>query len=147
MYKRQNGHRLYTDVNGRVALPAADPITETVIGICHMGDLRHRSIADTLTEFRRYYYIFDMKKTAEYHHVRSACGRCLACIKTRTQQVIPRPLWYMVYATAPFEYLHLDFLELPDATNGMKHVLVIVDDFSLTTVSYTHLTLPTICSV
>ena len=39
----------------------------------------------------------------------------------------------MVYATAPFEYIHLDFMELPDATDGSKHVLVVVDDFSLTT--------------
>ena len=40
----------------------------------------------------------------------------------------------MVYATRPFEYIHLDFVELPDATDGKRYVLCITDDFSLTTV-------------
>ena len=54
-----------------------------------MGDLRHRSVADTVAEFRRHYYLYDLRKTAEYNHVRESCGKCLACIKTRTQQVVP----------------------------------------------------------
>ncbi len=39
----------------------------------------------------------------------------------------------MVRATKPFEYLHADFFELPTAWNGMRYVLTIVDDLSLTT--------------
>ena len=31
----------------------------------------------------------------------------------------------MVYAAAPFEYLHMDFMTLPEVTNAMKYVLVI----------------------
>ena len=46
---------------------------------------------------------------------------------------MPRPLWYMVRATRPFEYLHLDFVSMPDSAGGHKHLLVIVDDLSLTT--------------
>ena len=42
----------------------------------------------------------------------------------------------MVYVTAPFEYLHMDFLTMSTATNGMNHILVIVDDFSLTTLLF-----------
>ena len=40
----------------------------------------------------------------------------------------------MAYVTKPFENIHFDFIEIPDATNGMKCLLVVVDDFSLTTV-------------
>ena len=43
-------------------------------------------------------------------------------------------MWYMAFATRPFEYIHMDFIELPEPTNGKKYVLVITDDFSLTTV-------------
>ena len=45
-------------------------------------------------------------------------------------------MWYMVYATRPFEYVHMDFMELPTPTNGKRYVLVITCDFSLTTVLY-----------
>ena len=40
----------------------------------------------------------------------------------------------MVYATRPFEYIHLDFIELPDAADGNVYVLMLTCDFSLTTV-------------
>ena len=40
----------------------------------------------------------------------------------------------MTYATRPFEYLHLDFMDMPDAANGHSKMLIITDDFSLTTV-------------
>ena len=43
-------------------------------------------------------------------------------------------MWYMTYVTRPFEYIHMDFVELPMPTNGKNHVLVITDDFTLTTV-------------
>ena len=42
----------------------------------------------------------------------------------------------MIYATRPFEYIHLDFFELPDAANGMKYVLCVTCDYSLTTLLY-----------
>ena len=40
----------------------------------------------------------------------------------------------MAYATRPFEYIHMDFIELPDAVDGNVYVLCITCDFSLTTV-------------
>ena len=40
----------------------------------------------------------------------------------------------MVRANRPFEYLHMDFMDMPDTVDGMKYLLVITDDFSLTTV-------------
>ena len=39
----------------------------------------------------------------------------------------------MVYATPPLKYIHLNFMERPDVMNEFNHVLVVVDDFSLTT--------------
>ena len=59
---------------------------------------------------------------------------CLSCIKTKYGKTVPRPYWYMAYATRPFEYIHMDFIEMPLAANGMEHILVITDDYSLTTV-------------
>ena len=91
------------------------------------------SQTETLAEFRKHFYLHGVNRSTEESLIRDAVRRCLSCIKTRTGKSIPRPLWYMVYATAPFEYIHLDFMELPDATNGMKYVLVVVCDFSLTT--------------
>ena len=39
----------------------------------------------------------------------------------------------MVYATKPFEYIHMDFVEMLTTADGVSQLLVIVDDFSLTT--------------
>ena len=43
--------------------------------------------------------------------------------------------WYMVFATRPYEYIHIDFMELPTPVNGKKYLLLITCDFSLTTVA------------
>ena len=75
-----------------------------------------------------------MKAKDERKYLHERCRHCLSCIKTKTGALIPRPMWYMAYATRPFEFIHLDFIELPDAADGTKYVLVITDDFSLTTV-------------
>ena len=39
----------------------------------------------------------------------------------------------MESVTRPFEYLNLDFVSIPDSDPGQKHLLVVVDDLSLTT--------------
>ena len=38
-------------------------------------------------------------------------------------------LWYMIYSTRPFEYIHMDFVKLPPSIHGYKYVLVITDSF------------------
>ena len=141
---------LHTDVTGKIILSAASNITATIIAICHQGDLTHRSMDDnTIIEFEKTYVLHNMTRTQQTNYIKDKCRRCLSCIKTRTGRTIPRPLWYMVYATRPFEYLHLDFMEMPDAANGCKHVLVITDDFSLTTLIHatTNATADTVADV
>ena len=103
------GCEMYTDVNGRIALPTASQLTRHVIGVCHTGDLRHRSIQGTVDEFRKHYYLHDLQRTEERRHIREECAKCLGCIKSRTQQIVPRPLWYMTYATKPFDSTSLSF--------------------------------------
>jgi hypothetical protein len=125
---------LYTDVSGRVLLHAGDGETMEVLAVCHQGDWTHRSMKGTIAEFRRHFKLHGMGVKAEEEYIRGLCRRCLSCIKTKTGSTIPRPMWYMVYATRPFEYIHLDFVHLPDAVDGKKYLLVITDDFSLTTV-------------
>ena len=104
-----------------------------IIALSHQGDHHHRSATQTVAEFRRHFRMAAMTKTKEERHIRAKCAKCLSCIKTRTGQSIPRPLWYMVYATTPFEYIHLDFVEMPTTATGVTQLLVVVDDFSLTT--------------
>ena len=102
------GVSLYMSVDNKVLLPADDEVTQQVIALSHQGDHRHRSAKDTVSEFQRHFSLADMTKTAEAKQITAKCAKCLACIKTRTGQSIPRPLWYMVYATRPFEYIHAD---------------------------------------
>jgi len=109
-------------------------VTLEVIAICHQGDLVRRSAMDTLKEFRNHYTMHSMGRKAEEEFIKALCRKCLSCIKTKTGSTIPRPMWYMVYATRPFEYIHMDFIQLPEAANGCKYILAITDDFSLTTV-------------
>ena len=130
----KSAYPLYVNERGKIILPKEDPVTLEVIAICHQGDLVHRSAMDTLEEFRNHYTMQGMGRKAEEEFVKALCRRCLSCIKTKTGKTIPRPMWYMVYATRPFEYIHIDFIELPEAVDGCKYILCITDDFSLTTV-------------
>ena len=118
----------------KIILPKEHPTTLEVIAICHQGDLVHRSAMDTLKEFRNHYTMQGMGRKMEEEFIKALCRKCLSCIKTKTGNTIPRPMWYMVYATRPFEYIHMDFIQLPEAANGCKYILAITDDFSLTTV-------------
>ena len=124
---------LYVNATGKIALPPDDPVTDIVVALCHQGDHTHRTIQDTLVEFRRHFCLHGASRTREQAFIHARCKRCLSCIKTRTGKIIPRPLWYMIYATRPFEYIHMDFVKLPPSVHGYKYVLVITDDFSLTT--------------
>ena len=114
-------------------LPMEDVVTTQVIALCHQGDLYHRSAKQTVKEFQRHFRLYMLTRTAEEQHIKTKCSKCLGCIKTRSGQSVPRPLWYMVYATTPFEYLHMDFVELPTTADGIAQLLVVVDDCSLAT--------------
>ena len=85
-------------------------------------------------EFREHFVLHERGVKATEEHIRARCRHCLSCIKTKGGQIIPRPLWYMVYATRPFEYIHIDFVDLPTSIDGYKYMLTITDDYSLTTV-------------
>ena len=132
--KKSSTHPLQVNSTGKMLLPKDHPVTLEVIVICHQGDTFHRSVMDTLKEFPEHYVMHGMGKTAEKEFIRALCRRCLSCIKTKTGSTIPRPMWYMVYATKPFEYIHMDFIQLPEAANGCKYILALTCDFSLTTV-------------
>ena len=121
----------------RVILPQPGQnkaLFDEVLAVAHQGDHFHRSSADTaktlLTAFSVEGWSDDAKART---HIIARCRCCLAYIKLRCGGTVPRPLWYMVRSTRPFEYLHLDFISMPDSAAGHKHLLVIVDDLSLTT--------------
>ena len=132
-----DGVQLLTNPQGRILLPApacpGSDILDTVIVAAHQGDMFHRSSSATATTFLRHYAIHGFTENATKKHIAARCRSCLACIKLRTGGTIPRPMWYLVRATRPFEYLHLDFVEMPTSSDGFKWLLVVVCDLSLTT--------------
>ena len=105
-----------------------------IIVVAHQGDRYHRSSEDTVRQFKARFTIQGFSEGAVTKHVTHRCCGCLSCIKLRTGGTIPRPLlWFLVRATTPFEYIHMDFLAMSLAANGMQWILVVVDDLSLTT--------------
>ena len=132
-----DGHYLLTDASNRVLLPApqvgAGGLLDVIIVVAHQGDRYHRSSEDTVRQFKARFAIQGFSESAVAKHVTHRCRGCLSCIKLRTGGTIPRPLWFLVRATTPFEYVHMDFLAMPLAANGMQWILVVVDDLSLTT--------------
>jgi hypothetical protein len=126
--------KLYTDAAGRVVIPAESNVTEEIIAICHQGDHFHRSMTNTIVAFREHFNLQDKNVKEEEEFIRERYRRCLSCIKTRYGTTVPRPQWYMAYVTRPFEYIHIDFMELSKAADGKVWLLIITDDFSLTTV-------------
>ena len=128
-----NAVPLHVNATNKIILPVDHDTTMEIIAICHQGDHAHRSAANTLKEFRNTFTLKGLNRTEEERYIKACCRKCLSCLKTRAGKVIPRPLWYMVYASRPFEYIHMDFIELPDATDGNVYVLMLTCDFSLTT--------------
>ena len=128
-----SGVHIQISADRKVILPTNCDITEEIIAICHQGDLVHRDMRNTIIEFNKHYKLTGLTKTAQHEYIRARCRRCLSCIKNRAGKTVPRPMWYMAYATRPFEYIHIDFMDMPEAADGCKHVLIITDDFSLTT--------------
>ena len=132
------GEQLSTDARGRILLPTPTGHRGCIVDIiiivaAHQGDWFHRSSDATAATFLRQFTIFGHTDTVSKVHIITRCRGCLSCIKLRTGGSVPRPLWYLVRATRPFEYLHLDFLEMPLAAFGNCWLLVVVDDLSLTT--------------
>ena len=128
---------LLVNANGKVIIPAPSArhggILDKLIVIAHQGDLHHRSSTETVDVFMRTLAIQGHSPAATKQYITRRCRSCLACIKLRTGGTVPRPLWFMVRATRPWEYIHADFVEMPKASNGMVWMLVLVDDLSLTT--------------
>ena len=109
--------------------PPADIIDE-IIAIAHQGDQYHRSSVDTVILTLRRFAFEGLTYEASRLYIVSRCQACLSCIKMRTGDTIPRPMWYMIRATRPFELLHMDYVSMPETTTGMKHLLVVTDDLS-----------------
>ena len=132
-----NGTALFTNAKGKVIVPAPPArhggILDQLIVIAHQGDLHHRSSDETTDVFMTTFSIQGHSPASTKKYVARRCRSCLACIKLRTGGTVPRPLWYMVRATRPWEYLHADFIEMPTAADGMGWLLIITDDLSLTT--------------
>lgn len=95
---------LYTTANGKVIIiPQESDITQEIIAICHQGDMVYRSAVTTWEIFNRHYSMHGLSRRQQQERIKAACRKCLSCIKTRTGKIVPRPMWYMVHVTKPFE--------------------------------------------
>ena len=56
--------------------------------------------------------------------------KCLHCVDSRVENVLPRPLGEMLYWTEVSEVLHFDYLALGNSDAGYAYLLVMVDDVS-----------------
>ena len=119
---------LYVNVTNKILLSTDNNVTNEIIAISHQGDHVHRSAKAIIAEFRQHFTLHGLNKKNEEN-----ISDTNESIKTKKDNTVPRPMWYMDYATRPFEYIHIDFSHMPEAANGCKHVLIITDDFSLTT--------------
>ena len=109
---------VFTDGNNKIVLPVDHRVTNHIIAVCHQGDHIHRSADETLREFREHYFLHTHKCKTEEKVIHNRCYKCLSYIKSRTGKTMSRPMWYMTYVTRPFEYIHIDFVELPMTKNG-----------------------------
>ncbi|KAH9099082.1 hypothetical protein LEN26_016366 [Aphanomyces euteiches] len=71
------------------------------------------------------------------HWWRSTCGRymqsnrgCVTSLHVRRWKDDPRPMGSALHAEKPNALLHFDWLTLPQASNGWKHVLVVKGDLT-----------------
>ena len=132
-----DGNYLLVDSSNKVIIPAPvaqhGGLLDQLLVVAHQGDQHHRSSEETADVFMRTFAIHGHSEAATKRYITRRCRSCLGCIKLRTGGTVPRPLWFMVRATRPWEYVHADFIEMPKATNGMVWMLVLVDDLSLTT--------------
>ena len=131
-----DGKRLDVDERQRIIISQIDDdkLLDQIIAVAHQGDVHHRSSEATATIFMNYFTVQGMTVRATRCHIVSRCRACLSCIKLRAGGSVPRPLWYLVRATKPFELIHANFMSMPTTVDGHDYLLVIVDDMSLTTV-------------
>lgn len=122
------GENVLTDASntGRIVIPDKDEDMQALlILIAHQNNHAHRSIADTMAQLKSTFTWSNMEAD-----VRRKVKSCIQCMKQQGGHIIPRPMWNMVRATKPFEYIHLDCCHLPPASSGHKYILVVVDDLS-----------------
>jgi hypothetical protein len=115
----------FTNMEGRIWIPdAAVDLQQRICVIAHQGASGHRRIAAT-TKSVSDKFVWKTLSTDVEAFVR-ACLHCL-CIDGK---VVPRPLGSALHAEKPNELIHFDWLSMPEAKSGQKHVLVVKDDMS-----------------
>ena len=117
---------LYVNSQGKIIIPNNDiNMQHALITLAHQDNHAHRSIQDTIHRLAQKFTFANLiKKTTEFTHT------CLQCLKINGGKLTPRPLWHMLHATRPFELIHSDWMDMPDAHNGHKYLLIIIDDLS-----------------
>ena len=117
---------LYVDNKNRIIIPNNDiKLQQALITLAHQDHHAHRSIADTVHRLAQRFTFSNLQRKAK-----DFTRTCLQCLKIVGGKLTPRPLWFMLHATKPFELIHSDWMDMPDAINGHKYLLIVIDDLS-----------------
>ena len=131
-YTQQNG--LWKNAKGEVWVPdSARQLQHILYAMAHQGPSGHRGRETTMQHLRGRFHWKNME-----NDIRTWRAGCLQCVKNAKGDIVPRPLGTQLVAEWPGEILMFDYFEIGPSDSGPTYLLP---------VSYTHLTLPTICSV
>ncbi|KAF0719108.1 Aste57867_1285 [Aphanomyces stellatus] len=107
------------------AAPAAPPkpkdLQHRLCVIAHQGAAGHGRIAATTKSVADKFMWKTLKQDVD-----TFVRTCLHCMCV-DGEMTPRPFGEALHAEKPNELLHFDWLSMPKANNGMKHVLVVSD--------------------
>lgn len=93
--------------------------------IAHHDTAGHRGMQSTTNSLTTEFFWEGLRQDVE-----DFCRKCLFCLQKQGGRVVPRPLGTQMHADGPNQVLHLDYIQLPVAYNGMGYVLVLKDGYS-----------------
>jgi hypothetical protein len=94
----------------------------------HDSACGHCSIVNTTKKIKDLFFWIDMD-----HDIKIFIDQCLACVKTKSGDIIPRPLGEAVHGDAVNHVVHFDYLFIESnkrARHIFTYILVLKDDFS-----------------
>lgn len=121
---RTKQHGLWRDGTGKIVIPMNSELCLTLLICAHQGAMGHRGLKATMAALEGYTW------EGKDKDVKTFVSKCISCMKAADGTTVPRPLGRQLRATKPFEIISADFLTLPQADGGERHLLVIKDRFS-----------------
>ena len=112
--------------NPSKAIWIPDDSTDIQLRLCiiaHTGPSGHRGVRPSLTLLRQQFFWSTMAED-----VKTFIASCIHCLSTVGGEKIPRPFGPAVHGTKPNDLVQFDYIEIADAANGDKYILMVRDD-------------------